>query len=111
MFTMSQGQNDVFRWLLYEAFINESTVVVLCRVLATIFLLLKVKIFDDMGRGMLANAWQGYNCSIFAYGQTGSGKSYTIMGHGSNLGESIIQKYSIYNFKTMCCECRHLCKA
>ena len=42
--------------------------------------------FNDLGAGMLENAWQGYNSTIFAYGQTGSGKSYTIMGHGANKG-------------------------
>ncbi|KAI0215596.1 Kinesin-related protein 1 [Lamellibrachia satsuma] len=46
----------------------------------------QVKVFTDLGLGMLSNAWAGYNCSIFAYGQTGSGKSYSIMGHGTNLG-------------------------
>ena len=30
----------------------------------------------DLGLEALANAWEGYNVSIFAYGQTGSGKTY-----------------------------------
>ena len=30
----------------------------------------------DLGLEALANAWDGYNVSIFAYGQTGSGKTY-----------------------------------
>lgn len=38
------------------------------------------RVFDDIGKGLLENAWKGYNCSLFAYGQTGSGKSYSIMG-------------------------------
>ena len=42
--------------------------------------------FEDLGLGMLENAWSGYNSTIFAYGQTGSGKSYSIMGHGANQG-------------------------
>ncbi|XP_013411854.1 kinesin-like protein KIF28P [Lingula anatina] len=46
----------------------------------------QTKVFNDLGRGMLTNAWEGYNCSIFAYGQTGSGKSYSIMGYGANKG-------------------------
>jgi hypothetical protein len=45
-----------------------------------------VKVFNDLGMGMLDNVWQGYNCCILAYGQTGSGKSYSIMGHGVNKG-------------------------
>ena len=43
-------------------------------------------VFDDLGRGVLANAWDGYNCSLFAYGQTGSGKSYSMVGYGTNKG-------------------------
>lgn len=43
-------------------------------------------VFDDLGRGVLENAWKGYNCSLFAYGQTGSGKSYSMVGYGQNKG-------------------------
>lgn len=43
-------------------------------------------VFDDLGVGILANTWKGYNCSLFAYGQTGSGKSYSIVGYGANKG-------------------------
>lgn len=32
------------------------------------------KVYDDLGVGILNNAFEGYNSSIFAYGQTGSGK-------------------------------------
>ncbi|KAL3831683.1 hypothetical protein ACJMK2_023406 [Sinanodonta woodiana] len=44
------------------------------------------RVFDDLGRGVLDNAWKGYNCSLFAYGQTGSGKSYSMVGYGANKG-------------------------
>uniref|UniRef100_A0A8R1HRZ0 Kinesin-like protein n=1 Tax=Caenorhabditis japonica TaxID=281687 RepID=A0A8R1HRZ0_CAEJA len=44
------------------------------------------RVFEDLGRGVLANAWAGYNCSLFAYGQTGSGKSYSIVGFKNNKG-------------------------
>lgn len=44
------------------------------------------RVFDDLGRGVLENAWKGYNCSLFAYGQTGSGKSYSMVGYGANKG-------------------------
>ncbi|KAK3102002.1 hypothetical protein FSP39_008034, partial [Pinctada imbricata] len=44
------------------------------------------RVFDDLGKGVLDNAWKGYNCSLFAYGQTGSGKSYSVMGYGNNKG-------------------------
>jgi len=49
--------------------------------------LVKRKVFSDLGRGMLDNAWQGYHCSLFAYGQTGSGKSYSVMGNDINRGK------------------------
>ncbi|XP_036362558.1 kinesin-like protein KIF28P isoform X1 [Octopus sinensis] len=44
------------------------------------------KIFDDLGLGILHNAWEGYNSTMFAYGQTGSGKSWSIVGYGNNKG-------------------------
>lgn len=44
------------------------------------------KVFDDMGKTVLKNAWQGYNVSLFAYGQTGSGKSYSVVGYDANKG-------------------------
>uniref|UniRef100_A0A914W862 Kinesin-like protein 6 n=1 Tax=Plectus sambesii TaxID=2011161 RepID=A0A914W862_9BILA len=44
------------------------------------------KVFEDLGKGMLGNAWEGYNSTLFAYGQTGSGKSYSVVGYGPNKG-------------------------
>ncbi|EYC32047.1 hypothetical protein Y032_0003g1371 [Ancylostoma ceylanicum] len=44
------------------------------------------RVFADLGKGVLENAWAGYNCSLFAYGQTGSGKSYSIVGFKNNKG-------------------------
>lgn len=41
-------------------------------------------VFNDLGSGVLKNAFEGYNCSLFAYGQTGSGKSYSVVGYGNN---------------------------
>lgn len=43
-------------------------------------------VFNDIGIGVLDNAWEGYHCCLFAYGQTGSGKSYSMVGYGSNKG-------------------------
>lgn len=43
-------------------------------------------VYNDLGKGVLDNAFQGYNCSLFAYGQTGSGKSYSMVGYGVNRG-------------------------
>jgi len=44
------------------------------------------KVFNDLGKGILKNAWEGYNSSLFAYGQTGSGKSWSVFGYGINKG-------------------------
>jgi hypothetical protein len=44
------------------------------------------KVFNDLGAGILKNAWNGFNASLFAYGQTGSGKSYSVVGYGTNKG-------------------------
>lgn len=43
-------------------------------------------VFDDLGRDVLENAWNGYNVCLFAYGQTGSGKSYSMVGYGDEEG-------------------------
>lgn len=43
-------------------------------------------LFEDLGKPLLDNAFQGYNNCIFAYGQTGSGKSYSMMGYGKESG-------------------------
>ncbi|XP_064411230.1 kinesin-like protein KIF28P [Latimeria chalumnae] len=46
----------------------------------------QMKVFNDLGQGVLDNAWQGYNATLLAYGQTGSGKSYSMIGYGANRG-------------------------
>ena len=55
---------------------------------------LKARVFNDLGKGVLDNAWKGFNCSLFAYGQTGSGKSYSMVGNKENKGE-IITKVNV----------------
>eukprot|EP01147_Barroeca_monosierra_P010210 gene10210-2367_t len=58
------------------------------------------QVFEDLGQGVLDNAWQGYNCSLFAYGQTGSGKSYSMVGYGVNKGIVPVtcdELFKIYN--------------
>ncbi|XP_068602582.1 kinesin-like protein KIF1B [Brachionichthys hirsutus] len=47
-------------------------------------------VYNDIGKEMLAHAFEGYNVCIFAYGQTGSGKSYTMMGKQEEGQEGII---------------------
>ena len=47
-------------------------------------------VFNDLGLGVLDNAWKGYNTSLFAYGQTGSGKSYSMVGYGENKGNEYL---------------------
>eukprot|EP00002_Diphylleia_rotans_P029124 TRINITY_DN5913_c0_g1_i5.p1 TRINITY_DN5913_c0_g1~~TRINITY_DN5913_c0_g1_i5.p1 ORF type:complete len:883 (-),score=215.53 TRINITY_DN5913_c0_g1_i5:75-2723(-) len=44
------------------------------------------RVFNELGKDVLNNAFKGYNCSLFAYGQTGSGKSYSMVGYGVNKG-------------------------
>lgn len=36
-------------------------------------------VYEALGKQVLDNAWEGYNCCLFAYGQTGSGKSYSMV--------------------------------
>jgi len=43
-------------------------------------------VFDDLGQGVLKNAYDGFNTSLFAYGQTGAGKSFSMVGYGNNKG-------------------------
>jgi hypothetical protein len=43
-------------------------------------------VFNDVGKGVLQNAYDGFNTSLFAYGQTGAGKSYSMVGYGVNKG-------------------------
>ena len=49
--------------------------------------MLQMKVYNDLGKGVLKNAWEGFNTSLFAYGQTGSGKSWSIVGYGANKGK------------------------
>ena len=49
-------------------------------------LLLQATVYKDLGKGILKNAWGGYNATLFAYGQTGSGKSWSVIGYGANKG-------------------------
>ena len=44
------------------------------------------EVFNDVGMGVLQNAYEGFNTSLFAYGQTGAGKSYSMVGYGANKG-------------------------
>ncbi|XP_052091437.1 kinesin-like protein KIF28 [Mytilus californianus] len=46
----------------------------------------QMKVYNELGVGVLENAWEGYNSTLFAYGQTGSGKSWSMVGYGVNKG-------------------------
>lgn len=46
-------------------------------------------LFEKLGQNIIDNAWAGYNASLFAYGQTGAGKSYSMMGTGGVLDNSL----------------------
>eukprot|EP00903_Cladosiphon_okamuranus_P016262 g14998.t1 len=47
------------------------------------------KVFDEIGTTVIDQAFSGYNATVFAYGQTGSGKSYTMMGSGATLDDTV----------------------
>ncbi|CAH1787951.1 unnamed protein product [Owenia fusiformis] len=49
-------------------------------------------VYSSLAEPLLGKVYEGYNTCLFAYGQTGSGKSYTIMGHGEEVG--IIPRFS-----------------
>jgi hypothetical protein len=53
-----------------------------------------------LGVGVLGNAWNGFNASLFAYGQTGSGKSYSVVGYGANKGIVPLVCEEIFNKKS-----------
>lgn len=44
------------------------------------------RVYEDVGKEVLNNSFEGYNACLFAYGQTGAGKSYSMVGYGANKG-------------------------
>ncbi|CAK9253042.1 unnamed protein product [Sphagnum jensenii] len=44
------------------------------------------EIYNKIGKPMVNEVMNGYNCTIFVYGQTGSGKTYTMMGTDTSPG-------------------------
>ena len=38
----------------------------------------QMTVYQDLGQGVLNNAYEGFNSCLFAYGQTGAGKSYRL---------------------------------
>ena len=68
------------------------------------------RVFNDLGVGVLNNAFEGYHCCLFAYGQTGSGKSYSMVGYGKNKGiipivcEEIFMRIDKVNSDKLRCE-------
>jgi kinesin family member 13 len=67
-------------------------------------------VYNDLGVGVLNNAFEGYHCCLFAYGQTGSGKSYSMVGYGKNKGiipivcEEIFKRIETVESNTLHCE-------
>ncbi|CAM9514779.1 unnamed protein product, partial [Ectocarpus sp. 13 AM-2016] len=47
------------------------------------------KVFEEVGAAVINQAFSGYNSTVFAYGQTGSGKSFTMMGTGKALDDTV----------------------
>ena len=54
-------------------------------------------VYNELGKMVLDNAWEGFHCCLFAYGQTGSGKSYSMVGYGRNRGIVPIACEEIFN--------------
>lgn len=50
-------------------------------------------IFEEIGREMLASAFEGFNCTVLAYGQTGSGKTHTMLGDKTEAGKGVIPRF------------------
>ena len=44
------------------------------------------EVFDIIGKPIIEEVINGYNCTICSYGQTGSGKTYTMEGDNKNIG-------------------------
>lgn len=67
-------------------------------------------VYNDLGVGVLNNAFDGYHTCLFAYGQTGSGKSYSMVGYGKNKGiipivcEEIFKKIQGVESNVLHCE-------
>lgn len=50
-------------------------------------------VFEEVGRDMIASAFQGFNCTVLAYGQTGSGKTHTMVGEKTSAkGKGLIPR-------------------
>lgn len=50
------------------------------------------QVFQDLGKGVIDCAFEGYNACVFAYGQTGSGKSFSMMGQTGTKNEGLIPR-------------------
>ena len=50
------------------------------------------QVFQDLGKGVVDCAFEGYNACVFAYGQTGSGKSFSMMGQTGTKNEGLIPR-------------------
>ena len=46
-------------------------------------------VYQGLGRAVLNNALNGFNCNLFAYGASGSGKSFSFVGYGGNPGRLV----------------------
>ena len=81
----------------HDGFVEDSQTGFLSKSSATSNYADQQAVFDDLGKDVLDNAWNGYHVCLFAYGQTGSGKSYSIVGYGANKGIIPITCDEIFN--------------
>ncbi|XP_015789402.1 kinesin-like protein KIF16B [Tetranychus urticae] len=61
------------------------------------------EVYEDLGKPVVEDAFEGYNACIFAYGQTGSGKTFTMIGSPGN--EGLIPRICKNLFVRMKMEC------
>ncbi|CAL8093039.1 unnamed protein product [Orchesella dallaii] len=44
------------------------------------------QVYDEIGKEIVQNLWNGYNSTVFTFGESKSGKSWTLLGLGANKG-------------------------
>lgn len=60
--------------------------------------MLQMKVYNDFGKGVLKNVWEGFNILLFVYGQIGLGKLWLIVGYGVNKGKLYFVFFQSYYF-------------
>lgn len=56
------------------------------------------QVFQDLGKGVVDCAFEGYNACVLTYGQTGSGKTFSMMGRPGTKNEGLIPRICKVNY-------------